>query len=110
VAGGLGPAAVAVDPTGAFLFSANETSADVSSFKISSPSGTITNIGQVASSGATPMAVAATPSGKLVYVANGGTGTVSGFAYDATGTLKAIPGLGFPVATGGNPSSIAISH
>lgn len=110
VKGGVGPAGLAVDPGGAFLFSANETSSDLSSFTITSPAGTLSNVGQLAAGGSTPMAVVATSKGKLVYTANSGSGTVSGFSYDTSGKLTAIPNLGFPLGTGGNPTGIATSH
>jgi 6-phosphogluconolactonase (cycloisomerase 2 family) len=106
------PRAVAIDPTGRFLYVAGGPAAapgTVSAYTIDSASGNLTSIaGSPFAAGQAPAAVSADPSGAFLYVTNSGSGNVSVYAIDSTsGVLSPIPAPTYP--TGANPVSIAIS-
>jgi len=105
---GTDPAAVAVSPSGNFLYVANQSANNVSAFSISS-SGALTVLGQPPYDvGVAPSGLGLTPSGGFLYVANSVSNTVSAFAIcdkvvtscaDANhpdGTLTAVTGSPFP--------------
>jgi len=101
---GGGPIAVAVDPGGRFVYTANEGDNDVSVFSIGGVSASnpvLTPLGgSPFSVGRTPYAIATDPSGNFVYVANRDDSTVSAFSVDAgTGVLTEIPGSPFPLVS-----------
>lgn len=114
---GTDPVAVAVSPTGNFLYVANQSANNVSAFSISA-SGALTPLGQPPYPvGVAPSGLGLTPSGAFLYVANSGSNTVSGFAIcdkvvtscadpnHPDGTLTAVPGS--PFAAGIAPITIA---
>ena len=112
-AGGAGALSfsVAVDPTGKFVYVANENSADVSAYTINSSTGALTEItGSPFASGTYPYSVTVDPTGKFAYVANGGfmdAGTVSAYTINSsTGALTEITGS--PLAAGDEPRSVAV--
>ena len=131
-AAGQNPVALAIDPTGAFLFVANQgTSADVTSGSISAFSIQGTGLTPVAGSpfrtipandvmdtvGTGPSGVAVAPAGNFLYVANQFTSDVSIFSFDTTGALTlmttcgASPSCPSPrVLAGSNPSGLAFSR
>jgi 6-phosphogluconolactonase (cycloisomerase 2 family) len=82
--GGVGPKALAVDPTGKFAYVANEGCPDafagsVSMYTINPSSGLLTSVGQPVTTGDFGAdSVAVDPSGKFVYVANWGEGDTAG--------------------------------
>jgi len=105
-AGGAGALSfsVAVDPTGKFVYVANENSADVSAYTINSSTGALTEItGSPFASGTYPYSVTVDPTGKFAYVANGGfmdAGTVSAYTINSsTGALTEITGSPFAAGT-----------
>ena len=110
------PLALAVDPSGKFLFVANQASqtlfpppntADtVAVFSISGT--TLTSVGSFASTGNGPAALLASPTGNFLYVANQFTSTVSILSYDSAGNLTQDPTS--PVTVGTNPSGLAFSR
>jgi DNA-binding beta-propeller fold protein YncE len=83
-AGGVGPASMAVDPTGKFAYVANEGCPDdfdgsVSMYTINPTDGTLTSAGPPVTSGDFGAdSVAVDPSGKFAYVANWGEGNTAG--------------------------------
>jgi 6-phosphogluconolactonase (cycloisomerase 2 family) len=106
------PRAVAIDPTGRFLYVAGgpaATPGTVSAYTIDAASGNLTSIaGSPFAAGQAPAAVSADPTGAFLYVTNSGSGNVSVYAIDSTsGVLSPIPAPTYP--TGANPVSIAIS-
>jgi 6-phosphogluconolactonase (cycloisomerase 2 family) len=115
-AAGLGPVAMVMEPTGKFLFVADQQSNQISEFKISTGTGVLAPNSQTTiSTGANPAWLAfragtstiATTSGTLdfLYVANLGSSTISVFSFDSTvGVLGQVRA---PVSTGGQPSAIA---
>jgi 6-phosphogluconolactonase len=109
----MAPSAMAINPTGTFLFVAEYNNSYVFTLQIQQPGNLnlagklVKNVGQVPSAG-NPAAVAADPSGKYLYVANF-NGGVTGFLVDSiTGALTTgIPG-GNLFSAGTNPDGIVI--
>jgi 6-phosphogluconolactonase (cycloisomerase 2 family) len=83
-AGGVGPTSLAVDPTGKFVYVANEGCPDafassVSMYTVDPSSGLLTSVGPPVTTGDFGAdSVAVDPSGKFVYVANWGEGNTAG--------------------------------
>jgi 6-phosphogluconolactonase len=110
---GLDIVGVASDPSGKFLYTANDQGKGLSGFVIDSSSGGLTNVPGspyiTANTQATQTCCVAThPSGKFVYALNQNGATVSAFTMDATsGTLTAVAGspFAFPIQSDGSPSS-----
>jgi DNA-binding beta-propeller fold protein YncE len=102
---GTGPVAVAVDPSGKFVFVANQAASTLSEFSMSA--GALTPVtGSPFTVGASPSAVTVDRSGKFVYVVTS-TGT-SGFSLDATtGALTPIAGSPFAAGAGGTGLAVA---
>jgi 6-phosphogluconolactonase len=120
VPSGQTPVALAVDPSGKFLFVANQgtfvdpTSGTISVFSISGT--TLTEIsgspfptevlGDVTGSG--PTGVIAAPVGNFLYVSNQFTNSVELFTYDASSGALTLPPTRY--AAGTNPSGLAFSR
>ena len=110
------PVALAVDPSGKFLFVANQASQGVfpppntpdTVAVFSIQSGVLKPIGSFPSTGNGPSALAASPTGNFLYVANRFTGTVSILSYDGTGTLT--EDATSPVTVGANPAGLSFSR
>jgi 6-phosphogluconolactonase (cycloisomerase 2 family)/environmental stress-induced protein Ves len=106
---GFNPYSVSVDPTGKFVYVANDGSNSVSAYTINSGTGVLTQIncgggagcvGAGFAAGQNPRSVSIDPSGKFLYVANKTTSDVSAYAINAgTGALTQVTGS--PFATGG---------
>ena len=115
---GLGPVSIAADPSGQFLFVADEQSNQVSQYKVSTGTGVLTALSPAAiSTGTNPVSVAVRVgsgaalgdggTANYVFVANTGSASISTFTYDTTtGTLSLVGG---PVTTTGNqPAALAV--
>jgi 6-phosphogluconolactonase (cycloisomerase 2 family) len=111
------PVALAVDPSGKFLFAANQASQlifpppntpdTIAVFNIGS-GGALTLAGNFASTGNGPSALAASPTGNFLYVANRYTSTISILSYDNAGALTQVSAP--PVTPGTNPAGLAFSR
>jgi len=102
------PSGVAVDPSGKFLYVANQITDTTWEFSIDAVTGTLTNIG------ATPppvqgaaVAVTVEPTGRFAYIVAGDPSSiVEAYSIDPTfGTLSQIPSS--PFVTGNLPFSVA---
>ena len=117
------PTGMAVDPSGKFLFVANQGTFDlcnpsgsargtISIFSISSAGLTLVSSNETGLStdltGTGPVAVAVPSSEGFVYVAHQFNSMVTGFAYDSNALLTQLPGSPYPV--GANPSGLAFSR
>jgi len=112
------PLALAVDPSGKFLFVANQASQSVfpppntpdtvAVFSIQGTALTPCPACAFASTGNGPAALLASPTGNFLYVANQFTSTVSILSYDSTGTLN--QDATSPVTVGTNPTGLALSR
>jgi 6-phosphogluconolactonase len=104
---GLGPVQIAISFTGNFAYVVDQQSNQLSGYKLSSGSGTMTGTTPLAtvSTGLHPSWVAVSSGEQFVYVANNGSGTVSAFTMDdTTGALTIV---GTPLTTGAQPAAVA---
>ena len=93
-------------PNGAFLYVANQSTNNVSTFTVDAATGALGPLGVPMPAGTTPTAVTVSPDGGVLYVANQGSNDV--FAYtisSASGGLTAVSGTPFPA--GVTPRAIA---
>jgi 6-phosphogluconolactonase len=102
-AAGQGPSSLAVDPTGQFLYVANNGgSNDISAFVIDPVTNGLTPMtGSPFAAGANPLGLAFGASGKFLYTANSGTmnSSISGLSVDPlSGALTPLNGSPFPLA------------
>ena len=99
-----------VDPTGRFLYVAEQT--DIATYAIDAGTGSLTLMQQTTPIGGQQLGpIVLTPNGGLAYV--GDTGLASGIHVYAvnitTGALTAIPGAFFPISDATVPSLLAMS-
>jgi 6-phosphogluconolactonase (cycloisomerase 2 family) len=94
---GGGPTAVAVDPTGQYVFVANRSSNNVSGYSITGADGSLNELtGSPYPAGAQPVSVAVDPTGQFVYVTNFVSTDISAYSIDAiSGWLTEIAGSPF---------------
>ncbi len=109
IAAGTGPDSVAVDPSGKFVYVANENdtsggAGNVSMYTIDATNGALTSTGTI-TAGTYPVSVAVDPAGEFAYVANYGSNDVSMYTIDAT--TGALTSIG-TIAAGTNPGSVAV--
>ena len=106
---GLSPVALAVDPSGQYLYVTNKASNDVTGFKIKGVIGTLTALSNSPyNSGSGPDAIAISPTNKFLYVGNGGGASISAYKINPTsGDL--IPASG-AVPAGPGPAGIAFGR
>lgn len=76
---GVGPVALAVAPSGSFLYVANQTDGTVSAYAIDS-SGVLSLLASPYTVGTTPSGLALSPDGNFLYVANFGSNNITSFA------------------------------
>ena len=109
----LGPAAIAVDPTGRFVYVANTGDTAMSVYTINSSTGALTLVQQLPGQASNPnfrgsIGLTTDPAGRFVYVADGG-GSVFVFAIDPNaGTLTPVPGSPFTQPPGEAPVVVLI--
>ena len=106
---GLNPTSLKVDPTGRFLYVANQHGG-VSAFRIGSNTGLLTSIGLDVAAGVSPHSVAVEPTGRFVYVTSGdpvaGPNDIHAFSIDPiTGALAPV---GVPVPAPAIPVNITV--
>jgi 6-phosphogluconolactonase (cycloisomerase 2 family) len=110
VATGNGPEAVAVHPSGKFVYVANSFSNNISMYDIVA-GGSLTPIGGVTvGAGTGPQSIAMDPAGKFAYVANSGSGDVSMYTIDSAGGLhpNTSGGGSGTISVGGTPGTVAV--
>lgn len=105
----LAPVAGAVDPSGQFLYVADQNSNQISGYKIRAGTGTLTALSNSPySTGIAPVFVAISPTNKFLYVSCSGESGIAAFKIDPTsGDL--IPASG-AVPTGAFPAGIAFGR
>lgn len=107
---GVTPSAIAVDPTGRFVYVTDKTSNEVLGYQIDSTnSGNLTSLASSPfTTGLYPVSITVDPRGKYVYTANYNSNTVSAFSLNlANGSLGGAAGSGnFTTSTG--PTCVAI--
>ncbi len=93
------PGAIAVTPSGKFLYVGDANSAEISAFSVNSSNGALTEVAGSPFPTGPSAFIRVHPSGKFLYAANFDHGSVSAFAIDSTsGALTEIPGSPFAVA------------
>jgi 6-phosphogluconolactonase (cycloisomerase 2 family) len=103
------PIRVATDPSGKFLFTANQSDSNVSAFTIDSATGILTPVtGSPFGVQGSPASLEVDPSGTFLFVATTATNGLSAFSIDSnSGALS--PVAGSPFGTGGGISGVAIA-
>lgn len=109
-AAGLGPLAVAADPQGALLFSANSGSNNVSVYVIDRNSGAL---GQVTGSpfptgGTGPAALGVDANTSVLYVTDQASHDIAELVINSNGTLKPLPGSPINVPTTGSAIAVVL--
>jgi 6-phosphogluconolactonase len=103
ISAGVSPSAIAVDPTGKYLYVTDKQQNEVFSYQIAgSTTGNLTPlVSSPTATGGFPVAITIDPRGKYVYVANYNSNTVSSYSLNlSNGSLGASAGSGFTTNTG----------
>ena len=104
---GIQPAGIAITPSGAFAYVANNSSHSVSGYAIAGDGSLTPLYGSPYNVGQFPVDIAIDPTGAFLYVTNSVSGTVSAFTINyATGALSEINGS--PYEAGPSPFGIAV--
>jgi 6-phosphogluconolactonase (cycloisomerase 2 family) len=99
--------ALAMHPSGKFLYAANSGEGDVSLYTIST-AGALTEVTPRTQVGVSPQLLAMDSAGAFLYVGNTGSFNISVFSISAsTGALAPVPGSPFPM--GVSPINMALS-
>src|SRR4030067_543747 len=101
VAAGTTPYSVSADPSGKFVYVANDGSTNVSAYTINATTGTLTSVGAAVAAGTNPVFVTVDPSGRFVYVTNSDSDDIS--AYTINASTGALTSIGTAVTAGGGP-------
>jgi 6-phosphogluconolactonase len=100
---GVSPSAIAIDPTGKYVYVTDKAQNQVYGYGISNnTSGALTGlVSSPFASGQFPMSITIEPRGKYVYVANYNSNTVSSYSLNlSNGSLGASAGSNFQTTTG----------
>jgi 6-phosphogluconolactonase len=103
IAAGVAPSAIAIDPTGKYVYVTDKQQNEVFGYQIANTtSGNLTAINNSPfATGGYPVAITIEPRGKYVYIANYNSSTVSSYSLNlANGSLGASAGSGFTTTTG----------
>jgi 6-phosphogluconolactonase (cycloisomerase 2 family) len=99
-------AAITIDPTGKFLYTADDIFDKIAVYLINSTTGALTKV-QTVSTPEGPSGLSIDPSGKFLYVSNSSANTVAGYAINSvSGALTTVTGSPFAAGTG--PSSVTV--
>lgn len=106
---GTNPYAIAMHPSGNFLYVANMGSNNVSGFSINASTGALAALaGSPFSASTSPQAIAMDPLGRFLYVLNTGANSISAYTINSTtGVLTATTPATF-AGDGSSPSRLAI--
>ena len=102
------PMAVAIDPTGRFLYVTDYTDNTVSEFSINASNGHLQAVGAPVATGTAPVDIKIEPSGHFAYVANFFSNTIDVYSIDPTTGVLTLLTAGGTIPTGTGPMSIAI--
>jgi 6-phosphogluconolactonase len=100
---GVYPSAIAIDPTGKYVYVTDRAQNEVFAYQIANnTTGALTGVfGSPFPTGQYPLGITIEPRGKYVYVANYNSATVSSYTLNlATGSLSASAGSNFTTSTG----------
>ena len=99
--------ALAIHPTGNYIYVANTSSNTVAVYAVNLTTGTLTQVGTPAGAGNNPRGVTVNPTGTFLYVTNYVSNDVSTFSISAGGAT--LTSLGATVPAGSTPQGIAIA-
>ena len=106
--GGTSPVAIAVHPSGKFVYTANQGGGDISLYTVNSNTGALTEVLPRAPAGLNPTSLVLSSAGDLLFVANQTSNTISVFTVSSSnGALTEAAGSPFP--TGSRPVALALS-
>ena len=106
---GTGPIAVGISPTAPFLYTANQTSGDVTGFTLDPGTGGLTQIGTFPIAPVShPGSMAISPQGNFLFVANPAESSIAVFAIGSNGALTLAGGAAVPLGVGVTPSALAV--
>ena len=108
VTSGAQPAGLAIDPTGHYLYVANQGDGNISQYTIGGDGGLTPMGAPTVSSGLGTSAVTIDPTGQYLYATNRGETTISQFKIGAGGAL--MPMTTATVAAGTHPTAIATGY
>src|SRR5262249_5126782 len=117
---GAGPSALAMSPRDPFLYVANQSDGNITSFTVDPGSGSLTALATTpvvqpppapAPPPVTnPKSLAISPKRDFLFVANPPQATVVALTIDAKGVLVYAPGSPFSMGAGSTPSSVTVEH
>ena len=99
--------ALAVHPTGNYVYAANTSSNTVAVYAVNLTTGTLTQVGAPAGVGNNPRGVTVNTAGTFLYVTNYVSNDVSAFSISAGGAT--LTSLGASIPAGSTPQGIAIT-
>ena len=100
------PVGIVVDPTNTFVYAVNQSSNQISQYRLNAANGDLSALSQATiSTGGRPVSIAFHPEGRYLYVVNSTSDTLSGYAVQPqSGVLS--PGT--PLATSSLPFGLAV--
>jgi 6-phosphogluconolactonase (cycloisomerase 2 family) len=104
---GLNPYGVAIDPTGRFLYTANNGDATVSQFAINTSTGVLTTVSNAISASNSVWRIIADPTGRFVYALSSSNRISQYSINQTTGVLTSL-GTVFTSETGGSTYHICV--
>jgi 6-phosphogluconolactonase (cycloisomerase 2 family) len=99
------PRAVLAEPSGKYVYVANQNDGTISAYTLNNSTGALTQIGSAIAAGSGTNVLNYSNDGKYLYAVNSTAGTVSIFTINANGSLTAAG----TATTGTQPSSLAIT-
>ena len=119
-AAGGGPISLQMSPTAPFLFVANQTSGNVTSYAVDPGTGSLGLIGTTPVVQAppppaptpvtNPNSIAISPKGDFLFVANPPQGTIAVLSISDKGVLNYAAGSPFSMGAGATPTTVAVEH
>ena len=103
---GLNPVSIVVDPTNTFVYALDQTSNQVSGYRLNAATGGLSALNPAThSTGTRPVSIGMHPDGKFIYVVNSASNTISGYSLEPqNGSLTPIT----PLATSAQPYGLAV--
>lgn len=103
---GSNPVSIAIDPTGQYVYAANNQANTVTTYTLSNANGALVQGADIAT-GTAPLSLATSTDGVELYATNFSTNTISSYLINAVSGV--LSNLGLPVQAGTNPHSIAVT-
>ena len=103
---GLKPVGIVVDPTNTFVYAVNQSSNQISQYRLNAANGDLSALSPATiSTGTRPVSIAFHPEGRYLYVVNSSSDTLSGYSVQPqNGVLSPVT----PLATSSLPFGLAV--